>query len=202
MATSTGVVLPDHLAEDQMMTRLGQVLSAEAAVDFGERMRLSMERRGLDLPNPSVAAAQWLPELSLTFDGGARRGVGVRDLEALADTLDVDPEDLDLDVVESEREWRNDLVQSDWRAMVRLTWRPAPREVASRRSQVESARRATVQERRRVSRRAARMLAGYLAAERRLILHPPRTVRSAVRRILQAQTKRALLEGMLDQEIP
>jgi hypothetical protein len=53
-----------------------------------------------------------------------------------------------------------------------------------------------------VSKKAARMLAGYLAAERRLIVHPPRTVKSAVRRLLKVQTKRALVEGLLNQEIP
>jgi hypothetical protein len=126
----------------------------------------------------------------------------VRDLEALADTLDIDPEDLDPDLVEAEREWRNDLIDSGWRAQIKLTWRPAPGRVASRRTQVDSLRIATVTERRRVAKRAARMLAGYLAAERRLILHPPRTVLSAVHRLLKVKTKRALVEGLLDQEIP
>ncbi len=202
LATSSGVVLPERLVEDQMVARLGAVLSPQRAVAFAEKTQQAMLLRGLDMPKQNPAWATWLPQLSFTFDNDDRRGVGIRDLEALADSLDVEPEDLDPDLVEAEREWRNDLLDGGWRAMVKLTWRPAPERVARYRVSLESARNATFRERRRVSKKAARMLAGYLAAERRLIVHPPRTVKSAVRRLLKVQTKRALVEGLLNQEIP
>ena len=202
LATSAGVVLPERLAQDQLLVRMGSVLSSQRAIAFADKTQRALTRRGLEIPKVNPAISQWMPELALIFKSGARRGVGVRDLEALADTLDVDPDDLDPDLVEAEREWKNDLLDSGWRAQVQLTWRPAPSQVASRRTQVDSLRLGTVRERRRVTKRAARMLAGYLAAERRLILHPPRTVRSAVHRLLKVQTKRALVEGLLDQEIP
>ena len=202
LATSTGVVLPERLAEDQMLARLGSVLSARRAVAFSDRTQRALAQRGLELPTEDPAWATWLPQVTFLFDRNARRGVGVRDLEALADTLDVDPEDLDPDLVDAEREWRNDLVDAGWRALVQLTWRPAPARVARQRTSLESLRLSTVRERRRVSKRAARSLAGYLAAERRLILHPPRTLKSAVHRLIRVQTKEPLVEGLLNQEIP
>jgi hypothetical protein len=202
LATSSGVVLPQRLAEDQLLARMGDVLSPQRAVSFSSQLQGAMNRRGLELPNINPAWSRWLPKVAFVFDSGARRGVGVRDLEALADTLDIDPADIDLDLVDAEREWRNDLVDASWRAQVQLSWRPASDQVASKRTQIDSLRRGLLGERRRVSRRASRMLAGFLAAERRLILHPPRSVRSAAHRLLKIRTKRALLEGLLDEEIP
>ena len=202
LATSAGVVLPERLMEDQLLARLGAVLSPQRAFAFSDKTQTAMLSRGLELPKQDPVWSTWLPQVALIFDRNGRRGVGVRDLEALADTLDVDPDDLDPDLVDAEREWRNDLIDAGWRALVQLTWRPAPERVARHRRSMESVRIALVRERRRVSKKAARSLAGYLAAERRLILHPPRTVKAAVNRLLKVQTKRALVEGLLNQEIP
>ena len=202
VATSAGMILPRSIAEDRMMKRLGDVLKPSLAAAYGRWIDEALDSRGLEVPDAPIVSSRWLPELTFSFKTNTRRGVGVRDLEALAETLDIDPEDIDPDLVDSEREWRNDLVDASWRAMVTLTWRPDANRVASASSRMESVRYATVQERRRVSKRAARTLAGYLATERRMILYPPRTVRSAVRRLIQIKTKRALLEGLLDQELP
>ena len=68
LATSTGVVLPERLAEDQMLARLGSVLSARRAVAFSDQTQRALAQRGLELPTEDPAWATWLPQVTFLFD--------------------------------------------------------------------------------------------------------------------------------------
>jgi hypothetical protein len=197
LASSSGVIAPAALEADEVMASLGALLSERQAQHWARRLNQTLQRRGLMSDGRGPTAAQWLPEVSLSFRLGERRGLGILDLDRLAEELDVTLDELDLD-----RLWRHDVGAGNYRVMARFTWRPASATVRTRKNARHAMDSALFTERRRIAKKHAKMLVAHLKAERRLLLHPPRTVRSAAMRLLGARQRHALIEGLLNQEIP
>jgi hypothetical protein len=198
LASSSGVIAPAALEADEVMASLGVLLDQRQAKHWAERLDQTLHRRGLVGDGRSPVGAQWLPEVSLSFRLGERRGLGILDLDRLADELDVTVDELDLD-----RLWRHDVgAGPNYRFMAGFTWRPSGASVRTRQNARHSMDIAMFRERRRIAKKHAKMLVAHLKAERTLLLYPPRTVRSAAMRLLSARQRHALIEGLLDQEIP
>ena len=197
LATAEGVIQPPK--EEAPLSSLGVILDAREAKVWTQRLIDSYGRRGLSL-EPMASRpklSRWIPDLSLSFTTDTRRGLGVLDLERIADEFDVELDDLE----ELDEDRRQDFIDQDWRLLIGLTWRPAlsfgdrVRNQAGVRSMI-------LQERRRLARRTSKLLVAHLATERSMILRPPRSLRAAVMRILKQDEQRALLEGLLQQEFP
>ncbi len=197
LATAEGVVQPP--AEEAPLSSLGVILDAREAQIWTQRLIGSYSQRGLSIEalSEKPALSRWLPDLNVSFTTDTRRGLGVLDLERIADEFDLELDDLE----ELDEDRRQDFIDQDWRLMIGLTWRPAWR-FGERVRNEAAARSLVMQERRRIARRTSKLLVAHLATERAMILRPPRSLRAAVMRILKQDEQRALLEGLLHQEFP
>ena len=122
--------------------------------------------------------SRWIPDLSLSFTTDTRRGLGVLDLERIADEFDVELDDLE----ELDEDRRQDFIDQDWRLLIGLTW-SACFELWRPNAKSSGVRSMILQERRRLARRTSKLLVAHLATERSMILRPPRSLRAAVMRI-------------------